>query len=97
MLKFCPRSEQHLAVLPVITVLGSFLFFRNFLFYKEFSGFGSLFSYHCSLLFFWFISSATTSTSYHFYGSLSTTFLFFLKSFFKVFLRSTWCQHWKPL
>ena len=24
-------------------------------------------------------------------------FSFFFKSFFKVFLKSTWCQHWKPL
>ena len=65
---------------------------------KEFSGFGSLFSYHCSLLFFWFVLSATTSIFYHFHGSLSTTFLFFsLNLFFKLFLRSSRSQHWKPL
>ena len=38
MLKFCPRSEQHLAVLPVITVLGSFLFSETSYLLKNFRG-----------------------------------------------------------
>ena len=57
-----PGSNSHVKVFSLFrttlgcssrfTVLGSFLFSETSYYYKEFSGFGSLFSYHCSLLFY---------------------------------------------
>ena len=49
---------------------------------KEFSGFGLLFSFHCSVCFCRSLSSATTSISYHKQLPLSRTFL---KNFFDFF------------
>ena len=51
-------------------------------FIQEFSGFGLLFSFHCSVCFCRFLLSATTSISYHKQLSLSRTFFEKLFDFF---------------
>ena len=57
---------------------------------KEFSGFGLLFSFHCSVCFCRFLLPATTSISYHKQLSLSRTFWKTFVFFFRVFSGGLW-------
>ena len=82
------------------TVLGSFLFFRNFIILnKEFSGFGSLFSFHCSFCCCpFFVISDNFYILSHPLSFVNNFFIFFKNFFwivFRVLLRSLLGQHWK--
>ena len=81
------------------TVLGSFLFFRNFIILnKEFSGFGSLFSFHCSFcccpfcyqrqLLYLITSVIVCQQLFYFFQKL-------FELYFNSFLRCLTGQHWK--
>ena len=92
-----PGSNSHVKVLSSFrttlgcssrfTVLGSFLFFRNFIIFlnKEFSGFGSLFSYHCSLFFSDLFYQRQLLYLITFKEVCQQLFSFFLKIFFQGF------------